>query len=164
VEKCLRPKSYTCVLALVPADASEQGTKVIESLSQLNSKYIHGKRHLFPFFSVPSNMEGTSSLRHALKLGSGVELVVVNARRGWWKHYEGDFGVESVEGWIDAIRMGEGKKAELPKGVVVEEAEAPKGQSSTEAEKASEATQATDPETETKTSSPETEKVVHEEL
>lgn len=158
VEKCLQPKSYTCVLALVPSDASEQGTMVVESLSQLNSKYIHGKRHLFPFFSVPSNVEGTSSLREALKLGSGVELIVINARRGWWKQYKGDFGVESVEGWIDAIRMGEGQKAELPKGVVVEEAEAPKEQSSTKA------TQATDPEAETKTPGPETEKRVHEEL
>ncbi|RDA82475.1 hypothetical protein CP532_0417 [Ophiocordyceps camponoti-leonardi (nom. inval.)] len=121
VQKCLQPKAYTCVLALIPSETSEQGDKVVASLSQLNSKYLHGKRHLFPFFSVASDVDGTTALREALKLGSGVELIVVNARRGWWRRFEGDdFGVESVEGWIDAIRMGEGKKKTLPEGVVVE--------------------------------------------
>ncbi|RDA91350.1 hypothetical protein CP533_0033 [Ophiocordyceps camponoti-saundersi (nom. inval.)] len=121
VQKCLQSKSYTCVLALIPSEASESGDKVVASLSQLNSKYLHGKRHLFPFFSVASDVDGTATLREALKLGSGVELIVVNARRGWWRRFEGDdFGVESVEGWIDAIRMGEGKKKTLPEGVVVE--------------------------------------------
>ncbi|RCI11037.1 hypothetical protein L249_5186 [Ophiocordyceps polyrhachis-furcata BCC 54312] len=121
VQKCLQPKAYTCVLALIPSDASGPGDKVVASLSQLNSKYLHGKRHLFPFFSVASDVDGTTALRDALKLGSGVELVVVNARRGWWRRFEGDdFGVESVERWIDAIRMGEGKKKTLPEGVVVE--------------------------------------------
>ncbi|PFH62153.1 hypothetical protein XA68_14822 [Ophiocordyceps unilateralis] len=124
VQKCLQLKSYTCVLALIPSEASEQGEKVVASLSQLNSKYLHGKRHLFPFFSVASDVEGTGALRDALKLGdSGVELIVLNARRGWWRRFEGDdLGVESVEGWIDAIRMGEGKKKTLPEGVVVEAA------------------------------------------
>ncbi|KJZ75463.1 hypothetical protein HIM_05159 [Hirsutella minnesotensis 3608] len=149
VEKCLQPKSLTCVLALIPPETSEQGTRVVASLSKLNSKYLHGKRHLFPFFSVASDVDGTSALRDALKLGSGVELVVVNARRGWWRHYEGDFGVESVEAWIDAIRMGEGKKADLPKGVVVEAETASESSSATEQE-----TKATDPEPETKTPEP----------
>lgn len=163
-EKCLQSKSYTCILFFVPSEASERGTKAIESLSRLNTKYIHDKRHLFPFFSVPSNVDGTSSLRDALKLESDVELIVVNARHGWWRQYEGDFGVksvESVESWIDAIRMGEGQKAKLPTGVVVEAAETPKEQRTTEAEKATEAAEA---EAETKTPSPKTEKVVHEEL
>ncbi|PHH75707.1 hypothetical protein CDD80_2164 [Ophiocordyceps camponoti-rufipedis] len=122
-QKCLQTKSYTCVLALVPSEASDQGDKAIASLSQLNSKYLHGKRHLFPFFSVASDVDGTAHLRQSLKLGSGVELIVVNARRGWWRRFEGDdMGVEAVEGWIDAIRMGEGQKKTLPEGVVVEAA------------------------------------------
>ena len=158
VDKCLQPKSYTCVLAFVPSAVSEQGTLVVESLSQLNTKYIHGKRHLFPFFSVPSNNEGSSSLKNALQLGGDVELIALNARRGWWRHYEGDFSLESVESWIDVIRMGEGKKNSLPKGVVVDSAE-------TTTESSAKATHGTDPVPEVETEAPEPQdKVVHEEL
>lgn len=133
VDKCLQPKSHTCVLAFIPSPASEQGNKVVASLSQLKTKYLHGKRHLFPFLSVTSNVEGASLLRDALKLNADVELVVVNARRAWWRRYEGDFGVESVEDWIDAIRMGEGKN-DLPKGVVVEAGTAESSTKATESE------------------------------
>ncbi|KND91094.1 putative protein disulfide-isomerase [Tolypocladium ophioglossoides CBS 100239] len=159
VAKCLQPKSHTCVLAFIPSDASEKGDRAVASLSQLNSKYIHGKRHLFPFFSVPSNVEGSSTLKDALKLSADVELIALNARRGWWRHYEGDFSVESVEGWIDVIRMGEGNKNSLPKDVVAEQAETATTESSTEA------THGTDPEPEAETEAPEPqEKIVHEEL
>ncbi|PHH93050.1 hypothetical protein CDD83_1752 [Cordyceps sp. RAO-2017] len=167
VEKCLQPKSQTCVLALLPSEASEKGDQAVASLSALNSKYLHGKRHLFPFFSVPSDIEGTSALRDALKLGPGVELIVINARRGWWRRHEGDLGVEGVESWIDAIRMGEGKKSDLPEGIVVAKAESTPEKSSTQAteEATEEATQATDPTAEAETATPKSEeRVVHEEL
>ncbi|KAF4582761.1 PDI protein A prpA [Ophiocordyceps camponoti-floridani] len=154
-QKCLQTKSYTCVLALVPSEASEQGDKAVASLSQLNSKYLHGKRHLFPFFSVASDVDGTAHLRQALKLGSGVELIVVNARRGWWRRFEGDdMGVEAVEGWIDAIRMGEGQKRTLPEGVVVEAAK----EEEEEEAKAEEKVEKVDDD------APEEPKIVHEEL
>lgn len=121
-KECLQRSSHTCILALVPADQSETGAKAVDSLSQLSTKYIHGKRHMFPFFSLTSDIKGASTLRSDLKLDDDVEIIAVNARRGWWREYSGDFSAESVETWIDAIRMGEGEKKKLPASVVQEEA------------------------------------------
>lgn len=159
-EKCLQPKSHTCVLALVTSDSSEKGEKAVESLSKLNAKYIHGKRHLFPFFTLPGSIDATASVRSALELSGDVELVALNARRSWWRQYEGDFSVESVEAWIDAIRMGEGGKKKLPTEILVEKTEEPKTE-----EASTEETKATDPEPEIETEAPEDdEKIVHGEL
>uniref|UniRef100_A0A1Y1K330 protein disulfide-isomerase n=1 Tax=Photinus pyralis TaxID=7054 RepID=A0A1Y1K330_PHOPY len=121
VEKCLSPKSHTCVLAFIPVDASENSAKVTDSLSQLNTKYVHGHRQLFPFLAIPSNIEGLDPIRQALGLEKDVELIAVNARRSWWRHYEGDFDAESVEAWLDAIRMGEGAKKKLPSEIIAVE-------------------------------------------
>jgi len=150
-EKCLQRDSHTCVLAIVPSDASEKGTQAVESLSKLNAKYIHGKRHLFPFFSVSDSIDTESGLRKALELSGEVELVAVNARRKWWRHYEGDFSLESVETWIDAIRLGEGDKKKLPKDIIVEKV----AQETPTEETSSEQTRATDPEPEVETEAPE---------
>ncbi|KAG6035771.1 hypothetical protein E4U41_005941 [Claviceps citrina] len=120
-EKCLHSKATTCVLAFVPADVSEDGAKVSASLSRLNTKYVHGHRQLFSFLAVPSQVEGVDAIRKALDLTADVELVAINARRAWWRHYQGDFSIESVEAWIDAIRMGEGSKSKLPQDIVVQE-------------------------------------------
>ncbi|KAL7810879.1 hypothetical protein V8C26DRAFT_409636 [Trichoderma gracile] len=133
VEHCLLPKSQTCVLAFVPASASEMRNKILSAVSQLHTKYVHGKRH-FPFFSVDSDVEGSAALKEALGLSGKIELVALNARRGWWRRYEdGEFSVHSVESWIDAVRMGEGEKKKLPEGVVVEKAE-PTEEAKTETE------------------------------
>ncbi|EHK24286.1 disulfide isomerase related protein, partial [Trichoderma virens Gv29-8] len=122
-EHCLQSKSHTCVLALVPAPPSEMRNKILSSVSQLHTKYVHGKRH-FPFFSVDSNVEGSAALKEALGLSGKIELIALNARRGWWRRYEeGEFNVHSVESWIDSVRMGEGEKQKLPKGVIVEKPE-----------------------------------------
>ncbi|EFY87341.1 hypothetical protein J3459_015851 [Metarhizium acridum] len=121
VEKCLSSTSHTCVLAFIPVDASENSAKVTDSLSKLNTKYIHGHRQLFPFLAIPSNIEGLDSIRQALGLEEDVELIAVNARRSWWRHYEGDFDAESVEAWLDAIRMGEGAKRKLPMEIIAAE-------------------------------------------
>lgn len=128
--ECLQPKSHTCILALVPSESSSDsdsmpGDKLVASLSQLNTKYIQGNRHMFPFFALPSEIEGSSQLREQLKLSSPVELIAINARRGWWRRHEGDHSLVSVEDWIDKIRMGEGQKMKLPAELVVEEAEKP---------------------------------------
>lgn len=147
VEKCLNPKAHTCVLAFVPSESSEKGDKVTASLSQLNTKYIHGHRQLFPFLAVPSNVDGVDAVRKSLGLKDDVELVAVNSRRSWWRHYEGSFDVESVEAWIDDIRMGDGAKKKLPKDIVVEDSS-----SSTQATEAASA------------ETPASEEIKHEEL
>ena len=147
-DHCLKKTSHTCVLVFTPAKDSETGDKAVSSLSHLNTKYLQGKRHLFPFFSIPSDSEAASTLPKALELDGEVNMIAVNARRAWWRQYSGDFSLESVESWIDAIRMGEGSKKKLPKDLLSEVTES---SSSASTEEASEATQATDPEPEIET-------------
>ncbi|RSM00037.1 hypothetical protein CEP52_009385 [Fusarium oligoseptatum] len=141
-KECLAPKSHTCILVFTPGEAGE---KAVDSLSHLNTKYVHGGRHTFPFISIPSDSEAASTLPKALGLNDEVNLIAINTRRNWWRQYQGDFSLHSVENWVDAIRMGEGSKKKLPEGFNAE----PK------AEGAEEATQATDPEPEVETEAPE---------
>ena len=162
VEHCFQPKSHTCLLANVPSDASEAGDKAVATLSELNTKYIRNKRHAIPFYAVPADVEGTSALRTALGLKGDVEIVAVNARRKWSRQYEGDFSVESVEAWLDGIRLGQGEKKALPEELVNEATT-----SSVAEEAASEetkATEATEPTPEAETAAAEDDKIVHEEL
>lgn len=137
-EECLAPKSHTCVLVFTPGEAGE---KAVDSLSHLNTKYVHGGRKTFPIIAVPSDSEAASTLPKALGFKKEVNLIAINTRRNWWRQYEGDFSLASVENWIDAIRMGEGAKKKIPEGVVVEKTEAAEEKS----------TQATDPEPEVET-------------
>lgn len=134
---CLAPKSNTCVLALLPessddSEASSPATDALTSLADIAHKYsIHGNR-LFPVYAIPDVNAASKTLREALDLKSqDVEIIAINARRGWWRRYsgEGDFTATPVEAWIDAIRLGEGSKEKLPEGILGEaepKAEAPK--------------------------------------
>lgn len=128
---CLTPKSGTCVLALLP-EQQEQDSELpapvqtaVTSLSEIAHKHALRKDKLFPFYSVPGMNAGVKTLRQGLGLpddSESVEVVAINGRRGWWRRYQpsesGDFGLASVETWIDAIRLGEGSKEKLPEGVV----------------------------------------------
>jgi len=126
IKECLTEKSHTCVLAFVSSADSEPAQKALASLSQLAFKHAQSKRHLFPFYEVPHSNTGAASLLKALDLTGAVEIVAINARRGWWRHYDAaDFGHESVESWIDAIRMSEGVKKKLPEGIVAISVEEP---------------------------------------
>ena len=119
IKECLTEKSHTCVLAFVPSGEDETAKKALASLSQLAFKHAQSKRQLFPFYEVPVANEGAAPLLKALELTRDVEIIAINARRGWWRHYDAaDFGNESVESWIDAIRLSEGVKKKLPEGVV----------------------------------------------
>jgi protein disulfide-isomerase A6 len=126
IKECLTEKSHTCVLAFVPSSEDETAKKALASLSQLAFKHAQSKRQLFPFYEVPTANEGAAPLLKALELTRDVEIIAINARRGWWRHYDAaDFGNESVESWIDAIRLGEGVKKKLPEGVVAISVEEP---------------------------------------
>lgn len=151
VEHCFQPKAHTCLLASVPAGGSETGDKAIATLSELNTKYIRSKRHAIPFFAVPADVEGTSVLRTALALEGEVEIVAVNVRRKWYRQYEGDFGVESVEAWLDSIRLGQSAKRPLPDELIVAKEEATTSSAPEAASEESEATEATEPTPEAET-------------
>ena len=120
---CLNEQSKTCILALLPKDeTSEAANTAVASLASIHRKYDASGSHLFPFFSVSSTNSLAASLLSELGLGSAdqVHLIATNGKRAWYKKYSGTaFDVEEVEQWVDAIRMGEGKKEKLPESLLV---------------------------------------------
>ncbi|MCJ1380306.1 hypothetical protein MMC17_003409 [Xylographa soralifera] len=125
---CLGPKTPTCILALLPATPNnddilqlpESATSAMASLSSISEKHKVRGSHLFPFFAVSSNNDGNTVLREGLGLEEGIQIVAVNGRRWWWRGYDAHkgFGKNAVEDWIDAMRLGEGKKEKLPEGLI----------------------------------------------
>ncbi|KAJ0167309.1 putative protein disulfide-isomerase [Colletotrichum tanaceti] len=160
--ECLSAKSHTCVLAFVPSTATEQAEKALTSLSELAHKYAQSQRKIFPFYSVPSDNTAATTVTKSLGLDSDIAIVAVNARRGWWRQYEGGFDVVSVESWIDAIRLGEGAKQKLPEGVVVKEVDTEPTKESTASTAATEPTP--EPETEAPKETPPEAPAPHDEL
>ncbi|KAI1652797.1 thioredoxin-domain-containing protein [Daldinia decipiens] len=124
-QECLNRKSHTCVLAFVPSAHGETAEKALTGLAELAFKHAHAHRHLFPFFEVHRDNEAAESVFKSLELSGEVEIVAINGKRGWWRHYEGDFSSVSIESWIDAIRLSEGAKKKLPEGVIGEGVEKP---------------------------------------
>ena len=130
-KKCLGPKTTTCILALLPSATGDEGLSLpdsastaLASLAEIAEKHSERGSKLFPFFSVPARNEGAAIIKNQLKLDKEFELVAVNARRGWYRRYEGaGYGLHDIETWVDAIRLGEGQKAQLPETLIVEEEE-----------------------------------------
>ncbi|MCJ1404674.1 hypothetical protein MMC11_007900 [Xylographa trunciseda] len=126
--QCLGPKTPTCILALLPAapmnddilQLPDSATSAMSSLSSISEKHKIRGSHLFPFFAVSSTNEGNTILREGLGLEEGIQIVAVNGRRWWWRGYDAHkgFGKNAVEDWIDAMRLGEGKKEKLPEGLI----------------------------------------------
>ncbi|KZM24488.1 isomerase [Ascochyta rabiei] len=114
---CLNDRAKTCILAILPpddaSDAAMSAMSVIATLSAIHKK--HGSK-LFPFVSVPPSNPLADTLRSELSFGNDdtVHLVATHGKRAWYKKYPGTtFGAQEVEQWVDAIRMGEGKKEKL---------------------------------------------------
>lgn len=121
-QQCLNTKAGTCILALIPKESAGSGAsaQVVASLSDIHHKYEQSKHNLFPFFQLPAANEQNDQLRKVLKLGQGFELIALNGKRAWYRHYpKTTFTKAEIEDWIDAIRMGEGKKEKVPEGVIV---------------------------------------------
>lgn len=119
---CLNVKAHTCVLAFVPKeDRDAAAEKALSALAELSHKHAQSKRKLFPMYEVHIEDDHSAELLRALDLSRGdTHVVAINARRGWWRLYEGkDYSHEGIEGWIDQIRMSEGVKRKLPDGVLV---------------------------------------------
>jgi hypothetical protein len=116
------------VLVILP-EASEPdpalpapATEALASVAEIGHKHAQRGTHLFPLYAVPAINTGSKTLREALSLdGQTVEIIALNARRGWWRRFSGadaDFGAVAVESWVDAIRLGEGAKEKLPEGII----------------------------------------------
>ncbi|KJR87280.1 protein disulfide-isomerase A6 [Sporothrix schenckii 1099-18] len=127
---CFSGKAPTCVLVFVGDASSDEASAdtqtALDHLAEVAHKYAQNKRALFPFFAVPASNPASAALLGAMEVQATssynrVQLVAVNGRRSWWRKYEGggvDLSQESIEQWIDDIRMGEGTKHELPEGVI----------------------------------------------
>ncbi|KAL1604107.1 hypothetical protein SLS60_005699 [Paraconiothyrium brasiliense] len=119
---CLNEKSKTCIFAILPKDESaEAATAALASLASIHKKYDDLKSNLFPFIGVPASNPVAASLLKELNLGSDdqVHLVATNGKRSWYKKYSGSaYGPTEVESWVDAIRMGDGKKEKLPESLL----------------------------------------------
>jgi protein disulfide-isomerase A6 len=124
---CLGPKTGTCLLALLPSQADADDTpphaaaQALKSLAEIADKHVKGKARLFPFYAVHAENEAARMLRRdlGLKPVTDLEIIAVNGKRSWWKHFSGDHtGIIPVESFIDAIIFGEGKREALPDGVI----------------------------------------------
>ncbi|KAI9684585.1 MAG: hypothetical protein M1822_005673 [Bathelium mastoideum] len=143
---CLQPTSSLCILALLPAapgtnggdaaqdptELSEPASDAVRNLAAVSHKHAERKAKLFPFYALPASNPAAAPLRELLGLASAEtpspELIAVNAKKRFWKRYEGGaFTYEAMEDWIDALRMGEGQKRELPE-VLVQAVEEKRGE------------------------------------
>ena len=130
-KQCLGSKTTTCILALLPEPSGDDGSILpdstnvaLESLARVADKHKQRGSKLFPFYSVPSRNTGGSNLRNLLELKDNkeIEIIAINTRRNWWRHFTGDsFETIPMEAWVDGIRFGESAKNRLPEGIVVEE-------------------------------------------
>ncbi|KAK7520228.1 hypothetical protein IWZ03DRAFT_372502 [Phyllosticta citriasiana] len=123
---CLTTQSSNCIVAFLPTKKGEEATgdakEALDGLAGVLKKHQRGGHRTFAAYQVPADIESSAKLRKELDLkAEGVEIVITNAKKGWWKHYtKDDFSAKNLEDWIDAVKMGEGKKEKLPKGVVVQ--------------------------------------------
>ena len=119
---CLNEQSKTCILAILKDVSSDVAQTAIASLASIHKKHDTRTSHLFPFVGVTASNPVAASLLSSLSLGSNeqVHLIATHGKRAWYKKYSGStFGLEAVEQWVDAIRMGEGKKEKLPESLLV---------------------------------------------
>jgi protein disulfide-isomerase A6 len=132
---CLAPRSGTCVLALLPittesqTDKSQSISSALTGLAEIADKHAKRKAKIFPFYAVPADNEVAKTIRGdlGLKLDTELEIVAVNMKRGWWRRYGAEtFDLTGIEGFVDAIKLGEGVKEKLPAGFFSEVVEEPK--------------------------------------
>lgn len=122
--KCLGPKTNTCVIVLLPSGDSTDSSTSLASLAMLSQKHNRLGDHLFPFYAVPAINPGAAAVIKALNLekSNKPQLVALNGKRRWWRHYDNSNGFEAseIESWIDGIRFGDSKKNKLPDDILLD--------------------------------------------
>ena len=165
--KCLGPKTHTCLLTLLPpksdpeAELPQRVTAALADLAELAQKHKARGDHLFPFYVVPASNTGSEVLATRLELDKteDVSIIAVNGKRSWYRVYDhttNGLSASAVEGWVDGIRLGEGKKSRLPDDLFPA--------ATSDAKSDAESTQASERATETATSEKETLTIIHGEL
>ncbi|KAK2747522.1 hypothetical protein FQN57_002014 [Myotisia sp. PD_48] len=151
---CLSEKTGTCLLALLPIPERVDlpppvGTiELMQGLAEVSHKHNIHRSNIFPFYVVPEHIEEVGATKAKLGLPSdmNVNVIVINARRGWWCRYDpqerGGYSTSDLEAWVDAVKFGEVKKNKLPAGIL------PAAKSEADSEKASDTDSAPTPEKE----------------
>ena len=125
VDACFKPKSGSCILALLPiqADAEampvEEVTKVLSALANVKERYVKRQGNIFPFYAIPASNEAANIVRGGLGLNpeTNLEVLAVNMKRNWWRKLSGkDYDSMAIEGFVDNIKLGEGPRDALPEG------------------------------------------------
>lgn len=126
---CLNEQAKTCILAILPPDdASDAAMSAMSAITALGAIHKKHGTKLFPFVSVPPSNPLAAQLRSELKLGTDdtLDIIATHGKRAWYKKYPGTaFSAQELESWVDAIRMGEGKKEKLPKKLIASGAQEP---------------------------------------
>ncbi|KIV91787.1 protein disulfide-isomerase domain [Exophiala mesophila] len=128
---CLAPKSGNCILVLLPVkqdpdEISITAMTALAGFAEIVDRAHKRKANLLPIYAVPGENEGSLKLRQDLDLSSehGLEIVAINTKRGWWRHYSAKaYNLSDLEGFIDAIKLGEGSKNSLPPSFTAQEPE-----------------------------------------
>lgn len=131
-EAVLGPKRGTCILVLLPTGSegipAEEASEALIRLAQIADKHVKRRDHTFPFYNVPAENEEAKIVRSDLELKdeSSLEIIAVNNKRGWWRHFAGDpSSAIDIESFIDAIKLGDGERTKLPPTFGGKEPEAP---------------------------------------
>jgi protein disulfide-isomerase A6 len=98
-------------------DISQSISGTLVSLAEIADKHAKRQAKIFPFYAVPGDNEVAKTIRGdlGLKPETELEIVAVNMKRGWWRRYGGEtFDLMGIEGFVDAIKLGEGVKEKLP--------------------------------------------------
>lgn len=139
-EAVLGPKKGTCVLVLLPTGSegipAEEASEALIHLAHIADKHIKRRDNTFPFYNVPAQNEQAKIVRSDLDLkdDSTLEIIAVNNKRGWWRHFEGDASsLLDIENFIDAIKLGDGERMKLPSTFGGKEPEAPEPEAEPEA-------------------------------
>ncbi|KIW97655.1 protein disulfide-isomerase domain [Cladophialophora bantiana CBS 173.52] len=130
---CMMPRSGNCILVLLPPSQeapSESATSALAGFAEIADKYNKRKASMIPIYAVPADNQAATLIRNDLALGpeEQMEVVATNMKRGWWRRYSSEsYDVTDLENFVDAIKLGEGSRSELPAGfgVVTEKVSKP---------------------------------------
>lgn len=117
---CLTPKSGNCILVLLPAQEdpdsiSEAAASALSGFAEIVDKHNQRKANVIPMYAIPADVETATRMRDDLNIKEDLEVIALNMKRGWWRHYPSKtFETLELEDFVDAIKLGEGTRQKLP--------------------------------------------------
>lgn len=108
----MEKKAKTCILAILNPDdtaATDVMTSVYDKLLRRTPP------HTFNVYKVDTSGPLADVLNKHLELGGKYPQILAMNWRGWYKRYSGSTeSASDVLAWLDAVKLGEGKKEKIP--------------------------------------------------